>query len=75
MPKLSAAVLVYRIRSDRMLEVLVAHPGGLFWAKKDEGAWSIPKGEYDEVAGALTEALLSSRKNSAKKPRLASTSI
>ena len=29
-------------------EVLLVHPGGPFWAKKDEGAWSIPKGEYDE---------------------------
>jgi predicted NUDIX family NTP pyrophosphohydrolase len=44
-PKLSAGVLLYRIR-DGVLEVLIAHPGGPFWARKDDGAWSIPKGEY-----------------------------
>lgn len=33
------------------------HPGGPFWAKKEEGAWSIPKGEYDETESALTAAL------------------
>jgi predicted NUDIX family NTP pyrophosphohydrolase len=45
MPKHSAGVLVYRTR-DGVVEVLIAHPGGPFWARKDEGAWSIPKGEY-----------------------------
>jgi predicted NUDIX family NTP pyrophosphohydrolase len=45
LPKLSAGVLVYRTR-DRVVEVLLAHPGGPFWARKDDGAWSIPKGEY-----------------------------
>lgn len=45
MPKLSAGVLLYRTR-DRAVEVLIAHPGGPFWARKDNGAWSIPKGEY-----------------------------
>jgi predicted NUDIX family NTP pyrophosphohydrolase len=44
-PKLSAGVLLYRIRDD-VVEGLIAHPGGPFWARKDEGAWSIPKGEY-----------------------------
>jgi predicted NUDIX family NTP pyrophosphohydrolase len=47
MPKQSAGLLVYRRKSDR-LEVLLAHPGGPFWAKKDDGAWSIPKGEVSE---------------------------
>ncbi|SPM34051.1 Predicted NTP pyrophosphohydrolase, NUDIX family [Mycobacterium rhizamassiliense] len=47
MPKLSAGVLVYRAR-DGVVEVLIAHPGGPFWARKDDGAWSIPKGEYDD---------------------------
>jgi predicted NUDIX family NTP pyrophosphohydrolase len=46
MPKLSAGLLVYR-RRDRGLEVLLVHPGGPYWAKKDDGAWSIPKGEYE----------------------------
>jgi len=47
MPKLSAGLLLYRVAGGS-LEVLIAHPGGPFWAKKDEGAWSIPKGEYVE---------------------------
>ncbi|CAN5509342.1 NUDIX domain-containing protein [soil metagenome] len=46
MPKLSAGLLLYRIADDTV-EVLIAHPGGPFWARKDDGAWSIPKGEYD----------------------------
>jgi predicted NUDIX family NTP pyrophosphohydrolase len=45
MPKLSAGLLLYRI-TDGAVEVLIGHPGGPFWAKKDDGAWSIPKGEY-----------------------------
>lgn len=47
MKKLSAGLLVYRLKNGQV-EVLLAHPGGPFWAKKDLGAWSIPKGEYDE---------------------------
>jgi predicted NUDIX family NTP pyrophosphohydrolase len=46
-PKLSAGLLLYRAR-DGVLEVLIAHPGGPFWARKDDGAWSIPKGEYTD---------------------------
>ena len=46
MPKLSAGLLLYRVTDD-VVEVLIAHPGGPFWARKDDGAWSIPKGEYD----------------------------
>jgi len=46
-PKLSAGLLLYRV-IDGELEVLIGHPGGPFWARKDEGAWSIPKGEYTE---------------------------
>ena len=46
MPKLSAGLLLYRIADDGV-EVLIAHPGGPFWARKDDGVWSIPKGEYD----------------------------
>jgi len=44
MPKVSAGLLLYRIRDGR-LEVLLVHPGGPFWAKKDLGSWTIPKGE------------------------------
>jgi len=44
MAKRSAGILMYRRKPH--LEVLLVHPGGPFWAKKDLGAWSIPKGEY-----------------------------
>jgi len=43
----SAGVLVYRRRNDA-LEVLLVHPGGPFWQRRDDGAWSIPKGEFSE---------------------------
>ena len=42
--KQSAGILLYRLRADE-LEVLLVHPGGPFWARKDAGVWSIPKGE------------------------------
>src|SRR3954471_24310927 len=45
MPKLSAGLLLYRVVGGGV-EVLIGHPGGPFWAKRDDGAWSIPKGEY-----------------------------
>ncbi|HEX8829683.1 MAG TPA: NUDIX domain-containing protein [Longimicrobium sp.] len=48
MPKTSAGLLMYRRRPGGV-EVFLVHPGGPFWAKKDAGAWSIPKGEF--VAG------------------------
>src|SRR5215469_17136826 len=47
MAKTSAGVLLYR-RTGGLLEVFLVHPGGPFWAKKEEGAWSIPKGEFAE---------------------------
>jgi predicted NUDIX family NTP pyrophosphohydrolase len=47
MPKSSAGILLYRVRAGEP-EVLLVHPGGPFWARKDRGAWSIPKGEYEE---------------------------
>ncbi len=46
---------MYRL-SERGLEILLLHPGGPFWAKKDLGAWSIPKGEYDETEQPLQAA-------------------
>ena len=56
MPQRSAGILLYRCRCGTV-EVLLVHPGGPFWAKKDEGAWSIPKGTYDPSAEApLTAA-------------------
>lgn len=53
--KLSAGLLLYR-NTTGQLEVLLVHPGGPFWKKKDLGAWSIPKGEYNEPEDALTAA-------------------
>jgi predicted NUDIX family NTP pyrophosphohydrolase len=50
MPKLSAGVLLYRTRdaAGGVVEVLIVHPGGPFWARKDDGVWSMPKGEYTD---------------------------
>ena len=47
MPAQSAGLLPYRFGGGRTLEVLVVHPGGPFWANKDDGAWSVAKGEYE----------------------------
>lgn len=44
MASTSAGLLAYRMAADGTLQVLLVHPGGPFWARKDEGAWSIPKG-------------------------------
>lgn len=55
MPKTSAGVLLYK-RRDGVLRVFLIHPGGPFFAKKDAGAWSIPKGEIDEGEDALAAA-------------------
>ena len=55
--KRSAGILLYRRAGDEVL-VLLAHPGGPFWARKDEGAWTIPKGEFeneDALAAARRE--------------------
>jgi len=53
--KKSAGLLVSRLRSGD-LEVFLVHPGGPFWAKKDEGAWSIPKGQMTEDEDPLEAA-------------------
>ena len=55
MVKNSAGLLLYRFR-DGNLEVFLVHPGGPFWAKKDLGVWSIPKGEMDEGEELLDAA-------------------
>jgi predicted NUDIX family NTP pyrophosphohydrolase len=47
MVKKSAGILLFRNPGSRM-EVLLGHPGGPYWDKKDEGAWSIPKGEFND---------------------------
>ena len=53
--KLSAGILLYRKRKTG-IEVFIVHPGGPFWVKKDDGAWSIPKGEYVEGEDPLAVA-------------------
>lgn len=55
MPKRSAGLLVYR-RPEGALEVFLVHPGGPLWARRDLGAWSIPKGEYAEDEEPLEAA-------------------
>jgi predicted NUDIX family NTP pyrophosphohydrolase len=52
--KVSSGLLLYRHRPE--LEVFLVHPGGPFWAKKDEGAWSIPKGEFEPGEDPLAAA-------------------
>jgi predicted NUDIX family NTP pyrophosphohydrolase len=44
----SAGILLYRRRPTGGVEVLLAHPGGPIWAKRDEGAWTVPKGEFHD---------------------------
>ena len=55
MAKISAGIVLFRRRPEGV-EVLLVHPGGPFWAKKDEGAWSIPKGLADESEDPLAAA-------------------
>jgi predicted NUDIX family NTP pyrophosphohydrolase len=55
--KRSAGILLHRRAGDGGREVLLVHPGGPFWAKKDLGAWSIPKGEYEEGEDPRNAAL------------------
>ncbi|MFD0765323.1 NUDIX domain-containing protein [Mucilaginibacter lutimaris] len=58
MPKQSAGILLYK-HTDGILKVFLVHPGGPFFRKKDDGAWSVPKGEYlddeDPLAAARRE--------------------
>ena len=53
--KQSAGVVLYRLR-DSKVEIFLVHPGGPFWAKKDAGAWSIPKGEFADDENPLATA-------------------
>jgi predicted NUDIX family NTP pyrophosphohydrolase len=56
MQKQSAGILLFR-RMNKAVEFFLVHPGGPFWAKKDLGAWSIPKGEFVEGEVALDAAI------------------
>ena len=55
MPKRSAGILLFRQKGPEP-EVLLVHPGGPYWANKDEGAWSIPKGQYETGESPLDAA-------------------
>src|SRR5665213_1923923 len=55
-PKRSAGLLMYRRRADRV-EVFLVHPGGPYWTKKNEGSWTIPKGEYETDEEPLAAAI------------------
>ncbi len=56
-PKLSAGLLLHRVQeTSDTVEVLLVHPGGPFWARKDVGVWSIPKGEYEATEDPLAAA-------------------
>jgi predicted NUDIX family NTP pyrophosphohydrolase len=55
MPKRSAGLMMFRDSKGR-LEVFLVHPGGPLWAKKDKGAWTIPKGEYKKDETPLAAA-------------------
>ena len=56
MAKRSAGLVVYHYNEKNVLKVLLVHPGGPFFTKKDNGVWSIPKGEYNDDDDALTVA-------------------
>jgi predicted NUDIX family NTP pyrophosphohydrolase len=56
MAKKSAGLLMYRINTEGEPECFLVHMGGPFWAKKDKGAWTIPKGEYDPDEDPLESA-------------------
>ena len=55
-PKQSAGLLMYR-KSLNKIEVFLVHPGGPYWSKKDEGSWTIPKGEYESDEEPLAAAV------------------
>jgi predicted NUDIX family NTP pyrophosphohydrolase len=55
MPKRSAGLVMFRRLGDE-LEIFLVHPGGPIWAKKNKGAWTIPKGEYEEDENPLAAA-------------------
>ncbi len=68
MPRISAGLLMYRIK-DGALQVLLAHPGGPYFVNKDEGAWSIPKGEPDADENFLVTAQREFEEETGVKPQ------
>src|SRR5512134_1167298 len=72
--RISAGILLYRYR-DGVLEVLIGHPGGPYFAKKDEGYWSIPKGEVEEGEELLAVALREFEEETGSPVRAAADSL
>jgi len=66
--KVSAGLLMYRVR-DGQLQVFLAHPGGPFFAKKDEGHWTIPKGEIESGEDLLAAAIREFKEETGIEPR------
>lgn len=64
MPINSAGILMYRHGGEE-IEVLLVHPGGPFWRKRDLGAWSLPKGELNDGEARKPQLGANSKKNSA----------
>lgn len=64
----SAGLLLYRRGPQRQLDVILGHPGGPFWAAKDEGAWSIPKGEVEPGEDRLDAARRETREETGLSP-------
>jgi predicted NUDIX family NTP pyrophosphohydrolase len=67
MPRISAGLLMYRV-NDGIVQVLLAHPGGPFFKNKDEGAWTIPKGEPDPGEDLPAAALREFEEETGVKP-------
>jgi predicted NUDIX family NTP pyrophosphohydrolase len=67
-PKVSAGLLLFR-RRQRLIEVLLGHPGGPYWAKKDDGAWTIPKGMATDGETPLAAAKREFREETGHRPR------
>lgn len=65
--KLSAGILMYRIRNDQP-EFLLVHPGGPYWVNRDQGAWSIPKGEIHDHEDPLNAAIREFREETGYDP-------
>ncbi len=68
MPKQSAGLVLYRIGDGGALEVLLVHPGGRYWTKKDAGAWFIPKGEIKPGEDPLDAAKREFEEETSVKP-------
>jgi predicted NUDIX family NTP pyrophosphohydrolase len=74
MPRTSAGLLMYRLQNG-VIQVLLAHPGGPFFHKKDDGAWTIPKGEPNPGEDLLLAAQREFEEETGLKPRSPFTAL